>query len=154
MERKNCKNFFFFPVQLQWIENGPSTLTQMHHINVTNRKNHYCFNIFCQIINSNLQSTIPTPNSLEISQCFFAGSVKGLIWGETLGDHSEVSFFWEDCQRHPGVCKCFHTSWALITFQVTWVSSWASSGSLSIVSSSIDSLCIALEWGGDLLSFR
>lgn len=45
-----------------------------------------------------------------------------------------VSSFWEDCRRHPGVCKRFHTSWALITSQVTRVSSWASFGSLSIVS--------------------
>lgn len=45
-----------------------------------------------------------------------------------------ASSFWEDCRRHPGVCKHFHTSWALITSQVTRVSSWASFGSLSIVS--------------------
>lgn len=106
--------------------------------------------IFRRIIHSILHSQLPWNFRVLLCRrcCRFE-----MRW-DTVRSVFSVCFFWEDCQRHPGVCKRFCTSWALITSRVTRVSSWASSGSVSVVSSSIEGSCIALEWGGDLLSFR
>ncbi len=146
---------FFVHVLLQWLITGPLKFTQMHHINYTNRKTTIALIFFvklCIVIYSSNSKFSWTFTVIICRRCW-----RCEIRWDTVRSVFSVSvlfFFWEGCQRHPGVCKRFHTSWALITSQVTRVSSWASSGSLSIVSSSFESLCIALEWGGDLLSFQ
>lgn len=144
--------FFSSPMQLQWMGAEPK-LTEIYHINVTKEKKkiyiYMPYSVKLFIVIYSYESKFPW--NFTVLLCRRCRSFE-MKW-DTVRSVFFISSFLEDFWRHPGVCNHFHTSWALITSKVTSVSCWASSGSLSIVSSSIEIRCIALEWGGDLLSF-